>query len=300
MKSIRFTFDMIASSLAGKMEKLRLLLLPTLLFAVFTPIITGCDGAIESEYKEQVVVQGFIYEGQSSVDSVILHYTTPFGALYDDSTYAITGADVRVSDGNKEYQLQPLLKPGRYGLNGIAIDGGKTYTLKIKAKDHVVTASTTVPKHIDYIGLDSSLPTSKVLELDTGNAFGFYYLLTAGPVDEPGRKYMMEVSALDTTYGKIPTGEEGPPVDTAAYVRYSFIQTAPKIIIYSRLFGWFGRNMLRLLALDSNWVDYKRAVGYGKEAFYPYQSSLNHVAGGIGVWASAAKDDVVVFVKLKI
>ncbi len=271
------------------------------LFIFFVPLLlSACDGSIESEYKEQIVVQSFIYAG-GGIDSVILHYTTPFTESYDDSIFAITNADVRVSDGVREYRLDPLHKKGRYGLpvDSLLIEGGKTYTLSVKIKNYEVHASTTVPMPIHYIGLDSSLPPTKELELDTNNAIGFYYLLTAGPVDEPIRKYMMQVTALDTTQGKIVTGQEGPPVDTSAYVRFSFIQTAPKIIIYSRLFGWFGRNRLSLLALDQNWVDYKRAVGYGKEAFYPYQSSLNHIVGGIGVWASAAKADVDVFVKLK-
>ena len=110
---------------------------------------------------------------------------------------------------------------------------------------------------------------------------------------------MLGVLALDTTVGKIHTSRQGPPVDTSAYVRYSFIQTAPKIIIYSRLFGWFGPNRMSFLALDTNWVDYKRAVGFSEDAFIPYQSSLNHVNGGIGVWGSAARDTVTVFIKPK-
>jgi hypothetical protein len=264
------------------------------------PFLAGCDGAIESEYKEQVVVQSFIYEG-GGIDSVILHYTTPLTEAYNDSVFAVTDADVRVSVDGREFRLQPGAKLGRYFLpaDSLIIEGGKTYYLSVMVKNHVVTAATTVPMPIHYIDVDSSLPPTKVLELDTSNAFGFYYLLTAGPVDEPSRKYMLQITALDTTLGKIPTGREGPPVDTSAYVRYSFIQTAPKMIIYSRLFGWFGKNRLTILALDTNWVDYKRAVGFGKEAFYPYQSSLNHINGGIGVWASAAKDDVDVFVKVK-
>ena len=152
---------------------------------------------------------------------------------------------------------------------------------------------------IQYINLDSTFPKNRILLLDTTNATTFTYTLLAGPVDAPTRRYMLEVSALDTNFGKVSTNLFGPPVDTSAYVRYSFIQTAPQIILYSRLFGWFGPNRLSFLALDSNWVDYKRQVGYGKNSQIHYQSSLNHINGGIGVWASAARDTVTVFIKPK-
>jgi hypothetical protein len=269
-------------------------------FLLVVILFAGCDGAINSQYQEQVVVEGFIYPG-NGIDSVILHYTTPFTDSYIDSVYAITGADVRVSDGTKEYILIPSAIKGRYYLpaSSITIEGGKTYTLTVKAKDHIVTGNTTVPMPIKYINLDSSLPINDILLLDTANPATFSFTLTAGPVDAPTRKYMLEISALDTNFGKVSTNLFGPPVDTSAYVRYSFIQTAPKIILYSRLFGWYGPNLLTFLALDSNWVDYKRQVGYGQNAQIHYQSSLNHINGGVGVWASAAKDTVTVFIKPK-
>jgi hypothetical protein len=110
---------------------------------------------------------------------------------------------------------------------------------------------------------------------------------------------MLGVTSLDTTYGRInANANAGPPVDTSSVVRYSFIQTAANVRIYSRLFSYFGPNKLTMLAMDSNWVFYKRQVGYGAESFIPYQSSLNNVTGGLGVWAIAAKDTATVFVKL--
>ncbi len=263
-------------------------------------IFIGCDGAIESQYSPQIVVEGFIYPG-GGIDSVILHYTTPFTQPYNDSVYAITGADVRVTVDGTEYSLTPAFRRGRYSLpiSTLVVQGGKTYLLTVRVNNQIVTAATTVPMPIKYINIDSSIPSSHILLLDTNNASSFSYTLVAGPVDQPWRRYMLQVTALDTNYGKVATNLFGPPVDTSAYVRYSFIQTAPKIILYSRLFGWYGPNLMSFLALDSNWVDYKRQVGYGQSAQIHYQSSLNHINGGIGVWASAAKDEVQVFIKPK-
>ncbi len=274
-------------------HKLYLLLIPAF-------FCYGCDGAIESEYVEHVIVRGFIYPGEP-IDSVVLHYSVPFGKSFVDSQFAVEGADVRVRVDGKEYPLLAGILKGRYYLpaSELVIEGGKEYELVIKKDEHDIYARTRVPLPIKYNNLETSLPSDKVLPLDTNDASGFSYTITAGPV-QPTILYMMQINALDTTVGKIFTDPQaGPPVDTSAYVRNSFIQTSPRIILYSRLFGWFGPNRMTILALDSNWVDYKRQVGYGENAFSPFQSSLNKVKGGIGIWGSAAKDTVTVYVKFQ-
>lgn len=261
-------------------------------------IFYGCDGAIESEYVEQVIVRGFIYPDEP-IDSVVLHYSVPFGKSYIDSEYAVTGADVRVKVDGKEYQLLSGTLPGRYYLpaSELIVKGGKEYELFIKKDEHEIYARTRVPLPIAYSNLDAALPSDRILPLDTNDASGFSYTLNAGPI-QPTILYMLQISALDTTVGKIYTDPQaGPPVDTSAYVRNSFIQTSPRMILYSRMFGWFGPNRLTMLALDSNWVNYKRQVGYGKDVFTPFQPSLNAIQGGIGVWGSAAKDTVTVYIK---
>ena len=270
-----------------------------ILFAL-SALLWGCDGEIDSEYQQQIVVHGFIYADEA-IDSVVLHYTSPYGQAVDDIATAVSDADVRVRVDGKEFVLQPATVKGRYFLprSEHIVEGGKTYELLVKKDNHSVRAITSVPMSLKYTGLNDSLPDDRILILDTVNATTFRYGLTAGPIDKPGRLYMVYTTALDTTFGKIPTNQNGPPVDTAAYARYGFIQTAPNMRLYSRLFGWFGPNRITMLALDSNWVDYKRAVGYGGQAFISYQPSLNHVEGGIGVWASAGRDTVTVFIKPK-
>jgi hypothetical protein len=269
------------------------------IFALLAFALTGCDGAIDSEYKEQIVVTAFMYTGQP-IDSIVLHYSVPFGSYYVDEQYAVGGSDVRLKVDGKEYQFIPGTRKGRYYSpdSSLRLEGGKEYQLFITKGEHNVYAYTKAPMPIQYTGLDDSLPADRILPLDTNNASTFAYGVTAGPRDESWRLYMLGVTSLDTSYGRIYANPNaGPPVDTSSIVRYSFIQTAPNVRIYSRLFSYFGPNRLTMLSMDSNWVFYKRQVGYGAESFIPYQSSLNHVKGGLGVFASAAKDTVTVFVK---
>lgn len=263
--------------------------------------LAGCDGAIESQYAPQIVIQGFIYPGEG-IDSVILHWTTEYTKPFSDSASAIRGASVTVTVDGTDYSLSEIPnRPGRYSLpkSALTVEGGKTYLLKVTAGGQTATSATIVPMPIQITNRETAFPTDRILILDTTNATNFNFTLKGGPVDEPNRKYMLQITALDTTFGKINTGVQGPPVDTNAYVRYGFIQTAPNMQIYSRLFGWFGPNRITLLAMDTNWVDYKRAIGYGAETIIPYQPSLNHIDGGIGCWGSAARDTITVFVKPK-
>lgn len=264
-------------------------------------LFVGCDGAIESQFTPQIVVHGFIYPGEG-IDSVILHWTTEFTKEFNDSASAITDAIVTVSVDGQDYTLTPIAgRPGRYSLpkSTLTVEGGKTYLLTVKAGGQTATSATLVPMPIQITNRADAFPADGVIVLDTNDATTFNFTIKGGPVDEPSRKYMLQITALDTTVGKIHTGRQGPPVDTSAYVRYGFIQTAPNMQIYSRLFGWFGPNRITLLALDTNWVDYKRAVGYGDNAISTYQPSLNHINGGIGCWASAGRDTITVYVKSK-
>ena len=264
-------------------------------------LIGGCDNAIESAYNEQIVVNAFLY-ANGAIDSIVLHRTTPLGSYYDDLDYAVDSAQVTVTvDGVPHVLLRAPLK-GRYYLpaSDLILEGGKTYNLSITAPNyqtggtHLLTATTTVPMPIHYSAIVDSL-RGQTLILDTNNLALFVFLVTAGPVDNPNRKYLLSVTALDTNYGRIRLRREG--LDSLQVTRYSEIQTGPAIALTSRFFNWYGPNLVTFYAIDTNWTDYQRQIeGRGGTN---YQPSLNHIAGGIGVFASGARDTVSVFLKPK-
>ncbi len=253
----------------------------------------ACDGAINSEYHEQLVVAGYLFAG-SPIDSIILHRTTPFGDYLDDLSSAIDSATVKIIVDGNEHTLLPGSRKGRYYLpaSELIVQGGKTYDLRVTYRNNSLESVTTVPMPIHLTGLNDSLP-SRTLTLDTNNLISFNYGLTAGPVDNPNRKYMLEVTALDTSSGRIETSQAGPPVDTNGATRYSFLHTAPNIPISPRLFGWYGPNRITFISADTNWVD-ERRQNLGSRS--TYQSSLNHVLGGFGTFASGARDTVTVWI----
>lgn len=272
----------------------------TLLILLVMPLLAACDGAIESDYKEQLVVSAFLFANEP-VDSIVLHRTTPFGNFYGDLEYAVDSATVTLSDGDNSYTLLPGERKGRYGLHSLIIQPGKTYALTVVAPNHqtggvhTLHSSTIVPMPIK-LAQEAAAFRGQTIILDTNQLSTFQYFLAAGPVDDPNRKYMLGVTPLDTNQGKITISRQGPPVDTLALTHYSFIQTAPLIPVSPRLFAYYGPNRIDFIALDTNWVDYQRQV------FQPntsYQPTLNHITGGMGVFASAARDTMTVFIKPK-
>ncbi len=253
----------------------------------------GCDGAINSEYQEQLVVAGYLFAG-SPIDSIVLHRTTPFGDYLDDLSSAVDSATVTITVDGVEHTLLPGARKGRYYLPSteLTVTGGKTYELRVSYHTTVLESMTTVPLPIHYTNLNDSLPL-RTLSFDTNDLAAFSHSLTAGPIDEPNRKYFLEVTALDTSVGRIEIGVQGPPVDTNGVTRYSFVHTAPEIGLSPRLFGWYGPNRITFIAADTNWVD-ERRQNLGSRS--TYQPSLNHVNGGYGTFASGARDTVTIWI----
>ena len=277
MKNIRITLTALCVALAG--------------------FFMGCDGAIDSAYEEELVLSAYLFAGER-LDSVILERTTPFGERIDDEAIAIDGAQITITSNGETFNLLPISgRKGRYYLPDHVIEGGRTYSIDVRAGEHRLTSTTTVPMPISYIGLNDSLPPSRVLYLDTNNYGEFIVNLNAGPMHPTHTQYMMQVTSLDPfDFNKIRNPPPGPPVDTSASSRYSFFRTSPEFRILPSLIGYFGKNRIAIHALDSNWFDYHRMV-FGSRG--NYQPTLNHVSGGLGVFGSSARDTVTVLVRLK-
>ncbi|HEY3874878.1 MAG TPA: DUF4249 family protein [Candidatus Kapabacteria bacterium] len=266
-------------------------------FLAVIAALSGCDQPIQSAYQEQLDVSSFLFANEP-IDSIVLHRTTPFGDYYDDLDYAVDSATVVVSHNGVADTLLPTALKGRYYLpaNTMIVMGGETYTLSITAKNnqtggtHLLTSSTTVPMpiHLDSLALSVR---GQTIVLDTTNLSNFAFLISAGPIDKPDREYLLSITALDTTFGRIHGGGDSSSETT----RFSQVATGPNIAVTSRFFSWYGPNLLTFYAIDTNWSDYQRQIQQGID----YQPSLNHITGGIGVFASGARDTVSFFLKPK-
>ncbi len=297
-KQSRAVTHEIASSNSTRLSPRTVLLAMTVIGALIASIaISGCDEAILSNYQEQLVINSFLYTNQP-IDSIVLHRTTPFGDHYDDLDYAVDSATVIVTNNGVADTLLPAALKGRYYLppSKLIVRGGQTYNLSVTAPDwqtggtHFATSTTTVPMAIHLDSLVQSF-RGQTLILDTTALANFAFLVTAGPVDEPSREYLLSVTALDTNDGRIHVGGDSSTVTT----RYSQIATGPQIAITSRYFTWYGPSLLTFYAIDTNFADYQRQLSQGGD----YVPTLNHINGGIGVFGSAAIDTVSFIIKPK-
>lgn len=291
----------IASSNIPRLSPRNVLLAMTMVIAMMSGItFSGCDDAILSNYQEQLVINSFLYANHP-IDSIVLHRTTPFGDYYDDLDYAVDSATVIVTNNGVADTLlpgivgDPALK-GRYYLPAgkLIVQGGQTYNLSVTAPNyqtggtHFATSTTTVPMPIHLDSLVESFRGQSIV-LDTNNLAAFAFLVTAGPIDEPSREYLMSVTALDTNDGRIHVGGDSSSETT----RYSQIATGPQIAISSRFFTWYGPSLLTFYAIDTNFADYQRQLSQGGD----YVPTLNHINGAIGVFGSAAIDTVSFIIK---
>ena len=97
-----------------------------LILIALVGILAGCDNAIESAYKEQIVVGAFLYAGEQT-GWIVLHRTTPFGSYFDDLDYAVDSATVTLTVDGVAHVLKPGDIKGRYYLpaNELIVQGGK-------------------------------------------------------------------------------------------------------------------------------------------------------------------------------
>jgi len=271
-----------------------------LLIAVVGFLEAGCDQTIQSDYQEQIVVGAFLYAG-APIDSIVLHRTTPLSSYYDDTDYAVTGAQVTVTVDGVAHTLKPLAEKGRYYLpaSELIVQGGKTYNLSIVAPNlqsggvHNISATTTVPMPIHLSGLIDSIH-GQTFTLDTNNLSNFAFLVTATTTDASDSRFILSVTALDTSFGRVHQGNLN--ADSSTFTRYSQQQTGPAVALTPNLIRWYGPNLMTIYAIDTNWWDYQRQVAGGGG---DYQPSLNHIVGAMGVFASGARDTVSVFIKPK-
>jgi len=261
----------------------------------------GCDQTIQSDYQEQIVVGAFLYAG-APIDSIVLHRTTPLSYYYDDTDYAVKGAQVTVTVDGVVHTLKPLPEKGRYYLpaSELIVQGGKTYNLSVVAPNlqnggvHNISATTTVPMPIHLSGIIDSIH-GQTFTLDTNDLSHFAFLVTATTTDASDSRFILSVTALDTSNGRVRKGNLNE--DSSLFTRYSQMQTGPAIALTPNLIRWYGPNLMTFYAIDTNWWDYQRQVAGGGSS--DYQPSLNHIVGAMGVFASGARDTVSVFIKPK-
>jgi hypothetical protein len=122
-------------------------------------IFQSCEKNITVEVphaESEVVVEGYIETGKAPF--VILSNSLPFfgtisTSVLDNLQYTITGATVTVDNGTVIDTLEQLPGYGVYFSQDMVGEAGKSYSLKIKTGEKIITATTYIPPsiHLDSV-----------------------------------------------------------------------------------------------------------------------------------------------------
>lgn len=272
-----------------------LLLTLCLLFA-----LASCEQTTDSQFSPQLVIEGYLYANEP-LDSIVVRRTIEI--TQGDSIAYVEGAIVTLGTPEKEYRLvERPGAPGRYHpQEPVMIHPGGPYTLRVEGLGQVATSETTVPEpiHLDSAKVDRQ-PLS-ITGIDTVDYPG-----TRDELSKPGVHlwwsksatavgYGMEAVTFDTTAEIIdfdPNDDNLP--DSTSMGRYRFFVLSQSEQISWRQFRRYGQNSVRALALDRNLQDFALGLFLTQSQF---DNKTLHVNGGLGVFGSAARASMKVYIR---
>ena len=279
------------STLSQMLHKLKHALQCAIFLLLSSLPFLSCNEEIISDYKLQLVVSSVIFEG-GGIDSILVRRTLPIAEVYNRDSTFISGADVRITTGGKEFRLTEYpSKPGRYFLpkDSLIIHSRATYTLDVRALGLHAWGSTTVPDTIRLIKRikDTLEYNERPLPVCTWTRA------------ERRADYAIEILSLDSAATETPdtTGLRKEFRDSTNKSEYRNYIPNETLAIPWLPFIYYGATLIRIMAIDENFQTYfKLRINGGNVA----QGNLTSIYGdGFGLFGSASQDTMRTFVKKK-
>jgi len=114
--------------------------------------LIGCTGSGDEPYREELVVQGFMYLDQPL--KLRITRSMPMGVFYDSSAIGVSGAFVRITSGTDTFML--VENPPRSGYymytnTSITVNAGQEYSLYAEAEGRIITAEMRAAGHASIL-----------------------------------------------------------------------------------------------------------------------------------------------------
>lgn len=262
--------------------------------------LASCEQTTDTVFSPQLVIEGYLYANEP-LDSIVVRRTIEI--TQGDSIAYVQGAIVTLSSPDKDYVLlERKDAPGRYHPQEDLIPlPGVTYRLRVQAMGQVATSETTIP---DPIKLDSAKVGEKPLSIariDTVDYPG-----SRDELSKPGVRlwwtrsasavgYALEAVTFDSTAEIIDLSPDDANLpDSTSMGRYRFFILSQSEQIAWRQFRRYGINTVRALALDRNLQDFALGLYLTQSQF---DNNTLHVNGGLGVFGSAARASMRVYIR---
>ena len=288
------------------------------LIIVFALLLGGCDSLTRSEFQPEYVIEAYLEAGQN-LPQIRVSRTAPVNASYNIEELGVNEAQVRVHLLGRDGSIETTYTYGRHHkresgvydfVNGrVEVLPLRTYRLEVEIPGGtLISSQTTVPDRIRVIHVSAD---TVVFQAEPR------YTFDLSPPTYPGRQSVFVFSTFAT----------GDVDDLTPFARSLFDsgdvtiedlrqRTSPVLNEenFERLpngalrieFPWlaiyfFGRNEVRVQALDDNLHDFIRSqmVQQGGSTLPPGEipNVLEHVEGGHGVFGSFASATAVVYVE---
>ena len=265
-------------------------------------LAAGCSAGTDAPLIQQVVVQGYLYANEP-LDSVVLRHTLVMTDTGTDDR--VHGATVTITTGDTTTRLTEIGRGVYRPERTLVPRPGQVYTLHADWGTAHVTATTSVPTAIridsavaeghalSLTGMDSVTYPARISSLSSPGIH--LYWSTVGSGSATGAAgYALEALAPRTATDTIIDDLTRSLADSNAYGRYRFFVRSMNESVAWIQFTYFGENTLRVLALDQNYQDLVLATYLSGSQF---NNNSLHITGGLGVFASAARASMRVYVR---
>lgn len=266
-----------------------------LLSALALLLAASCQGDMNVESVEQIVVEGSIAEGQFPV--VFVTSSVPMSTKKDNvplenlKQHILNWARVSISDGERTVVLTGRINsryaiPCYFTTGEMRGEAGKTYTIDVTYDDFHATATTTIPSQrpmVDSLTIEPAQNSDSLFSIQAHvspqHSTGYYQFL----VGVEGRENDFFPSFLGLyTDQNIASGATIPIYRSHNRLQYN------DDTFYSN-YHHGERVHIRFAAIEQQaydfWVTYEKFVSMGNNFLFPINKNLpSNIRGGLGMW----------------
>jgi hypothetical protein len=264
------------------------------LFFALLPVLmmNGCKSdSVSSTFTSQLVVSAYLLANQP-IDSVQIMQTQPLDQTYLFPSAAVSGASVTITvDTTVLHLTEYASHKGLYHYVGQHIvTSGKTYQLRVESQGRIVTAQTTVPDVIHYVqnGTNINLNGTDTITylIPNGEAFLAWTPWAKGI-------YVASFCSIDSSHAIIARRNNNNDNTPSRISMVAFDKETSAKVPWTE-FNYYGLYSLNVYAADAAFYNYALTSEQDQQSLI---EPLYNVSGGLGVFGSASKASVTVFVK---
>lgn len=275
-----------------------LLVLMTLIAGAF--LYTGCDLKNDSEFEEQLVLEGTLYVNNPL--SVRITKTVPIFQYYDNSQLGVSGAEVHIWADGREFILpEDTSRPGTYALpaDSHVVTTGVRYEFRADVNGTIITAvsdAAPAPLVIDTMNIAQWSDPANMDTIEFGEKIGddvwLMYAHWNGDERNSGYSFIIENLEPDwfEEYRELSGNANG---GFSTNLMMWSLRNLTDLQFPWIMFTCTGRHRIRVFSCNETAYNYM-ATSFPADPKYQPDSN---VEGALGLFAAVGADTIYVYLK---